>query len=53
MVQEERVVFNIHAQTVSQMTVAKLRKIFTKFDGKIIARQVVPKCSFRFMTLVV
>lgn len=39
-VAEEKVVFGAHAHAVSQMTVAKIRKVYNKVDSKSIAKQV-------------
>ncbi|ESO89055.1 hypothetical protein LOTGIDRAFT_154132 [Lottia gigantea] len=36
---EEKVVFGVHAHALSQMTVAKIRKIYNKYDSKSIAKQ--------------
>lgn len=40
LVGEERVTFGLHARAVSQMTLARLRKVYNKIDGKAIAKQV-------------
>lgn len=38
LISEERVIFALNGQSVSQMTVAKMRKIYNKFDSRIIAK---------------
>lgn len=40
MLSEERLSVGLHAGSVSQMTLAKLRKIYNKADSKILAKQV-------------
>ena len=37
---EERVMFGVFAHAMSQMTVAKIRKVYNKVDSKSIAKQV-------------
>ena len=37
---EERVMFGVFAHAMSQMTIAKIRKIYNKVDSKSIAKQV-------------
>ncbi|XP_050392525.2 WD repeat and FYVE domain-containing protein 3 [Patella vulgata] len=36
---EEKVMFGVHAHALSQMTVAKIRKVYNKVDSKSIAKQ--------------
>ncbi|KAL5018829.1 hypothetical protein ScPMuIL_004551 [Solemya velum] len=38
-VSEEKVVFGVYAHTMSQMTIAKIRKVYNKVDSKSIAKQ--------------
>uniref|UniRef100_A0A915IK38 WD repeat and FYVE domain-containing protein 3 n=1 Tax=Romanomermis culicivorax TaxID=13658 RepID=A0A915IK38_ROMCU len=38
LIQEEKIVFGLNARAVSQMTLARLRKVYNKADGKSIAR---------------
>jgi len=40
-VSEDKVMFGVHAHAMSQMTIAKMRKIYNKVDSKSIAKQVV------------
>ena len=37
---EERVMFGVYAHAMSQLTIAKIRKIFNKVDSRTIAKQV-------------
>ena len=37
---EEKVMFGVHAHAMSQMTIAKIRKVYNKVDSKSIAKQV-------------
>ena len=37
---EEKVMFGVFAHAMSQMTIAKIRKIYNKVDSKSIAKQV-------------
>ncbi|XP_064637335.1 WD repeat and FYVE domain-containing protein 3-like isoform X3 [Lineus longissimus] len=39
LVSEDRVIFSIHAHTMSLMTIAKIRKVYNKIDSKSIAKQ--------------
>lgn len=39
LVAEEKVVFGINARAVSQLTLAKIRKVYSKNDNKAIAKQ--------------
>ncbi|CAH1794598.1 unnamed protein product [Owenia fusiformis] len=41
LVSEEKVIFGFYAHAMSQMTIAKIRKIYNKFDSKSIAKQLV------------
>ncbi|XP_052816149.1 WD repeat and FYVE domain-containing protein 3-like isoform X4 [Mya arenaria] len=38
-ISEEKVVFGVHAHAMSQLTIAKMRKIYNKVDSKSIAKQ--------------
>lgn len=40
LVPEEKVSFSLYAHSVSFLTVAKIRKVYNKLDGKAIAKQV-------------
>lgn len=37
---EEKVIFGLNARAVSQLTLAKIRKIYSRVDSKSIAKQV-------------
>lgn len=39
-INEEKVMYGVHAHTVLQMTVSKIRKAYNKVDSKSIAKQV-------------
>lgn len=39
LVAEEKVVFGINARAMSQLTLAKIRKVYSKNDNKAIAKQ--------------
>lgn len=39
-ISEERVMFGVFAHAMSQLTIAKIRKIYNKVDSKSIAKQV-------------
>ena len=39
---EEKLIFGVHAHAMSQLTIAKMRKIYNKIDSKSIAKQVSP-----------
>lgn len=38
---EEKVIFGLNARAVSQLTLAKIRKIYSRVDSKAIAKQVI------------
>jgi len=40
LVAEDKIVFGLNALAVSQLTLAKIRKIYSKLDAKAIAKQV-------------
>lgn len=40
LVSEEKVIFGLNARAVSQLTLAKIRKIYSRVDSKSIAKQV-------------
>ena len=44
---EEKMMFGVHAHTVLQMTVAKIRKAYNKVDSKSIAKQVLPLLNYK------
>ncbi|XP_074647224.1 WD repeat and FYVE domain-containing protein 3-like [Tubulanus polymorphus] len=39
LVSEDKVIFSLHAHTMSLMTIAKIRKVYNKIDSKSIAKQ--------------
>jgi len=41
LVSEEKVIFGLNARAVSQLTLAKIRKIYSRVDSKSIAKQVI------------
>lgn len=40
LVAEEKVVFGLNAKAMSQLTLAKIRKVYSRADNKSIAKQV-------------
>lgn len=40
LVAEEKVVFGLNAKAMSQLTLAKIRKVYSRTDNKSIAKQV-------------
>jgi len=40
LVSEEKVIFGLNARAVSQLTLPKIRKIYSRVDSKSIAKQV-------------
>ena len=39
-ISEDKIIFGVYAHAMSQMTIAKMRKIYNKVDSKSIAKQV-------------
>lgn len=39
LIPEEKIVFGVHAHAMSLMTVAKIKKVYNKVDGKSVAKQ--------------
>jgi hypothetical protein len=40
LIAEDKIIFGLNAMAVSQLTLAKIRKIYSKTDAKAIAKQV-------------